>query len=572
MLAGLAILLCLPVLWTGWAMDDHVLRYAAAGGQGVSPEIQKPTGSFGFLGDLETIQSLKDNGGLPWWTADGFRLSFWRPLASLTHWLDFQLWPDNPLPMHLQSLLLYGLLVALTALLYRQLMTPPWVAGLAALLFAIDDAHSQPVAWISARNSLLAAIFGVLTLMAHDRWRRQGWRPGALLAPAAFLAGLLSKELGVAIGAYLFAYALFLDRGSWRRRLASLLPYAGLLVAWRAFYGIRGYGVVGSGMYLDPLAEPLAFAQAIVERLPLLLLGLWAEPPADFAVVFPPPTPTVLWVMGMLLALLLVVLLKPLVRNDATARFWATGMILSLLPLVTGFPANRYLLIPGLGAMGLVAQFLRGWREGWPDLSPTPAWKRLARAGAVFFVVIHLVLAPLLLTFGILDLDRLSGIATRPALSLPNDPGLAHQKLVVVNAPDYLLFVGYLFPFRYLEGLSVARSQAVLATGVVEIEVERLDEQTLMVRSNGGYPSGITDPVYRSRPFEPGERIELPNLTVEVRGVNPEGLVTEASFRFDLRLEDPSLRWVHWQDGALVPFQPPAVGATSTLPAPTLPM
>ena len=94
--------------------------------------------------------------------------------------------------------------------------------------------------------------------MAHDRWRRHGWRPGALLGPAAFLAALLSKELGVAIGGYLFAYALFLDRGSWRQRLASLLPYAGIVVAWRALYQLFGYGVVGSGMYLDPMAEPLA--------------------------------------------------------------------------------------------------------------------------------------------------------------------------------------------------------------------------------------------------------------------------------------------------------------------------
>jgi hypothetical protein len=69
----------------------------------------------------------------------------------------------------------------------------------------------------------------------------------------------------------------------------------------------------------------------------------------------------------------------------------------------------------------------------------------------------------------------------------------------------------------------------------------------------------------------PGERIQLPDLTVEVREVNQEKLVTEALFRFDVRLEDPSLRWVRWQDGVLVPFQPPAVGATSKLPAPTLP-
>jgi len=33
-------------------------------------------------------------------------------------------------------------------------------------------------------------------------------------------------------------------------------------------------------------------------------------------------------------------------------------------------------------------------------------------------------------------------------------------------------------------------------------------------------------------------------------------------FHFDRPLEDPTLRWLCWQDGVYVPFTPPAVGAT----------
>lgn len=152
-LAAFGIVLTLPSLFIGWAMDDHVLRYASAGGEGISSELYKPTGLFGFLGDPEVVRSLKERGSLPWWTADGFLLAFWRPLSSLTHWIDFRLWPENPLLMHLQSVLFYGLLVFVVTHLYRQTLTPVWVAGLAALLFAVDDAHGQAVAWISASRS-----------------------------------------------------------------------------------------------------------------------------------------------------------------------------------------------------------------------------------------------------------------------------------------------------------------------------------------------------------------------------------------------------------------------------------
>jgi hypothetical protein len=35
----------------------------------------------------------------------------------------------------------------------------------------------------------------------------------------------------------------------------------------------------------------------------------------------------------------------------------------------------------------------------------------------------------------------------------------------------------------------------------------------------------------------------------------------EVVFRFDVPLEDPTLRWFAWENGAVVPFTPPAVGA-----------
>jgi hypothetical protein len=473
--------------------------------------------------------------------------------------------------MHLQSLLLYGLLVLVTARLYRQVMTPTWVAGLATLLFAVDDAHGGAVAWIAARNSLLVTLFGVLALLAHDGWRRHGWRAGAVLGPGAFLLSLLSKEMGVAFGGYLLAHAAFLDRGSWRRRVVGFLPYVAIVLAWRTVYHLRGYGVVGSGMYVDPLGEPLQFALAVVQRMPVLMLGLWGQPPADFSFILPEPVPTVMMLLGTVGLVLLVVLLTPFLRREATARFWAMGMMLSLVPVCAGFAANRYLLIPSLGAMGLVALFLGGWTDGWVGLTRTRAWERLAKGCAVFLFGMHLVLAPLILAYGTWTLGESARAVDRVARKLPNDPALAEQDLVIVNAPDFLLFTGYIFPTRFLDGLPVAKRHAVLTTGPVELGVQRVDERTLLVRGDQGFPSGITDVVYRSkgRPFVPGEQVHLPAMTVEVQTVDRESLVTEALFRFNVPLEDPSLRWVRWDadDGALVPFQPPAMGETTHLPA-----
>ena len=101
-------------------------------------------------------------------------------------------------------------------------MRPGWVAGIAAMAYAVNDTHAVPVGWLANRNAVLAGLFGVLTLLLHDRWRRMGLKFAAWLAPIAYLLALLSAEAGVAICAYLFSYCLFVDRGDWPKRLLTL--------------------------------------------------------------------------------------------------------------------------------------------------------------------------------------------------------------------------------------------------------------------------------------------------------------------------------------------------------------
>ena len=163
----------------------------------------------------------------------GIRGVFWRPLASATHWLDYVLWPTHPASMHLHSVAWYGLTVLMVALLYREITGVTVAAGLAALLFAIDDAHAMPVAFLSNRSDLPSLVFAAACLIAHHRWRQANSRSAALIAPVPLLASLLSKEAGVSTLAYLFGYSLFIDRSPARRRFLGLSPYLIVVAGWR---------------------------------------------------------------------------------------------------------------------------------------------------------------------------------------------------------------------------------------------------------------------------------------------------------------------------------------------------
>ena len=562
----LAVLLTLPSLSVGLIGDDYYHRVALGGANFFSPFVHGPGDMFRFFdGDAERTWQMTDIGFIPWWTYPNLKAAFWRPLTVLTHWLDYRLWPDCPALMHLQSVLWYGVLAAAAGGLYRRLIPVPWIATLAALLYAIDDAHGMPVGFLANRNALLCTLLGVLTLYTHDVWCRDGSRRAACAGPLLLLLTLLAKEEGVAVCAYLAAYALFLDHGSSLRRAATLLPYLSVVLGWRIAWSQYGNGVAHIGLYVDPLHELWSFVKAVFERMPYLLLGQWALPPAETYLLGSMTGSGIvhsLWWVGTILTLLLAVLFASLLRRDPLARFWAVGLLLSLIPMCATFPADRMLFFPGLGAMGLLALWLG--RAPFPHAAGFA--QRLRRFGATTaaasLLLVHMLLAPAALAV------RAAYPAGPPAvqhfaLRAPLDERVEQQTVILVNPPS-LLHVVYAMSEREARSLPVPHGMRFLASGWQPVELRRPDAQTLLVRPARGF---ITEPFERlfrdeRNPMKIGERVALSDVTVEVTQIADGWQPAEALFRFAVPLEDDSLRWLAWRDGEFQPFTPPAVDQT----------
>jgi len=98
----------------------------------------------------------------------------------------------------------------------------------------------------------------------------------------------------------------------------------------------------------------------------------------------------------------------------------------------------------------------------------------------------------------------------------------------------------------------------------------RLDESSLRIRYEDGPFIGPLGTLWRGpdRPMHAGQVVELEGMTAEVVEITEVGEPREVLFRFGVPLEDTSLRWVQWEGGVYVPFEPPAVGETVRLPAP----
>jgi hypothetical protein len=512
-----------------------------------------------------------DRGILPWWTPPDWKIAFWRPFCSLTHWMDWQLFGDRAWLMHLHSILWYGLLVYILALFYRRLLLPAWVAGLAGLMFMLDAAHALPVGWIATRNAALSSVFIVLVLYFHDRWRRDGWRPGLAAGPAALVVGLLGSEAAVASGAYLAAYALFVDRAAWWKHVGSLIPYLLIVVVWRAVYETLGYGVSGTLLYIDPLHQPLDLARDIVRYLPVLLFTQFAASDPAIWSFLPATVMYIYYGIAVVFLCAVTYVLWPLLKSDRVARFWALGMLLSALPICTTIPQGRELMNPGIGAMALVAQFL-GWRASQRPENEPRGFKMLAAGFAGLWVFLHLIVSavslPVTSYTGTTDAERL---AARLNATAPSDAALRNQTLLTVSLPADLL-AATLPITRAVANEPAPKYGRVMSAGVRRLEVTRMDDRTLRLRMDDHFMRRPWCQVFRNpvtHPMRKGDTVQLTGLTIEVTEAATDGRPVEALFRFEVPLEDPSLRWIVFKDMAYVPFSPPGIGQTIEVEGPT---
>jgi hypothetical protein len=558
----IAVILNLPSLPTGWYLDDLVHRARFLELDPLFDSRDMTDRMYDFLsGDPEEISAYKDLGVLPWWADDHLRIRFWRPLSSFTHVIDYALWPDSGPAMHAHSLAWLAVLIALTAMLYRRFITVPLVAGLATLLYALDDAHGMPAAFLANRNAIVAASFGVLCLWLHDRFRREGWAPGAVLSPLAFLASLLAGESGIGIAPYLLGYALFLEPKRGVARFATIAPHALLGILWLILYRLGGYGSFGSGFYLDPLGEPLEWLSQFPLRASLLLLGQWFVPPSSFAFVWTRTETIAVAAFGALFLTVLFLFLRPILEDDPTARFFGFGMLLSVVPITAGFPHDRLLFFVGIGGMALLAMLL-------VRLFDRSLTSGIGRALAWSLVLAHVVLAPLLqlaMSSSVSDQEAL--YATGPR-SLPDDPSLASQRLVVVNAPN--AFYGqYTLLVRAFDSEPVPKTLLILAPGTTSLVLERPSSRTLTIEAQEGWLLSPFDIVYRSRshPVPKDYQVTLSDVRIRVEALTEDGRPRNVRFEFDRDLDDHSLRWVRYENGRYIPFDLPAVGKSTTLDA-----
>jgi hypothetical protein len=555
----LSMVLASPSLFIGFHLDDYIHRYCGLKLPGSREICPSYLSLFTIIPGVPRLtRQLMEDGFAPWWTNENLRVAFLRPVASFTHRVDYLLFPNSPLLMHLHSMLWLGAAVSVATLLYRRVMGVGLVSAITAFTFAVNHVHAMPVAWIANRNALIGAFFGTAAILAYVKSREEHSVRLASIGVACLLLGLLGGEIALGAWAYLLAHALVLDDAPASERIRALLPYLVATIAWRLAYNLAGFGAAGSGLYIDPVAEPLVFLRALPERIPLLLLGTFGFPPAEAAFFVTDRLAGLAAIGSLSFTIVVVVSVWAIARYDRFARFWMLGTLLALVPACTAIPHNRLLYFASIGAMGVVVGLLNAFRSIDPRL-PAGAWGKVTRVFTILSGGLHVFVSPLflpLLAVEILVTRSITEKAVPSAYAQLTDP--PRQELIMVTAPEY--YSGT-FPrlMARLDHRPDMERQRLLSVGPVALDARRLDAHRLELTYEGGLFAPVLTRLYRGRnnPFAPGDRVTLDGFTVEVTRVTEDGRPLVAVFTFQRPLDSPSLCWVVWQDDHFIRFTPP---------------
>jgi hypothetical protein len=401
-------------------------------------------------------------------------------------------------------------------------------------------------------------------LHLQGRWDRQQFiNPAALLCLAI---ALLAGENGLCTTAYLFAFAVWLDpQPTLFKRLLTLVPYAIVSFIWLGFYKFANFGAHGSGMYTDPLTAPLAYVGALVERMPILLEAHFSALPVSLEELRMPG-----WLQAIFLAIS-AAMIWPVLRQSASARFFLTGLLVSLLPVCAAKPEDRLLVFSSFAAMGLVASTLVYWfgrsEKHWTTT--------LGRGISVIMLVVHLVCSPLSFVANYaLPAMALNRITVQPALSMPVTAADAGRDVVLLN-PPVVAAAFFQAWVRLDQDLPIARNTWILASGMHPLSITRLDDHALLLAPQAGFLDTPNDWYIRSplQPLSVGQTIDQGNMLVTVKSLTRDGRPAQVEFRFTESLDSDNLRLLRWEEtgsglfaeGHWTDWTPPAPGETATL-------
>lgn len=521
---------------------------------------------FDFFNSSEPLfHSLKAYGVIPWWINEDAKLHLFRPLSSFTHWLDYQLWPNNISAMHATSLLLLAFAWLAVFKCYQSIEKKQKIALLAALLLVLDVSIIFPLVWLAARNVILVMLMTGLSLFFLHKSQHQ--KSYYFLSLFFFFASLLSAEAGVTTFGFILSYLLFLDKTPYR--LSKGFGFLATIAAWKLCYNLAGFGSTDVGNYIDPLHFPLEFISRCLSQYPSLILsgitGIDVLPQniqTSFAGIS----------AGFILLVILVKTQRP------QLKFWISAFLFSLIPyMALPYTAPRFTVLSHIAFAGILANLL------FIPIKQFPKPVRFSfKTLLLLLLVTHSLLAFLVTSIGGLTLTSKGSLKAKNVnhqYHLPQIEDLEKKHAVILQSIDPFQMMFQAYKSTTLNNPTPQSIQQI-APATTSLEVNILNPKLIEV----SFPEGLIltgkeiesvltkEKAHIERNFEfygffyqgnyievAGNLYNLKAFKLEILSTNKQNHVTAIRLHLAFPYDSTHYAWLIWdsQNKRYMPFRWP---------------
>ncbi len=305
----------------------------------------------------------------------------YRPMVTLTYFVDYALWGMHPFGYHLTNVLLHGINSILLYILAFQLFKRRFPAVIAAVIFSSHPVFTEAVNAVAFREDLLAFMFFALAFFCYLKAGQGRYFVHYPLSLACYLFGLFSKEMAITLPAVIIFYDVVILGVFGRNRRFPLFAelksrvfrfYMGYAFVTAFYIAIRFWALHSPTESRIPYPQDslsfnfLAMAHVLACYVKLFFLPFRLN--ADYCVPYPLSFAQISFWLSTFLFVVIGVCSFRLQSKRKQTFFLVLWFFVALIPVMNIIPlgnimAERYLYLPGAGFCMAVASFLAN-REG----------------------------------------------------------------------------------------------------------------------------------------------------------------------------------------------------------------
>ncbi len=293
--------------------------------------------------------------------SDYFKISgelSYRPVVTLSYFMDYAIWQLNPLGFHLTNLFIHTLNTSFVFLIILQITKNTRLAGISCLFFGIHPILTETVSSVGFREDLLCFMFFLLTIFfytkLHASSHKNTWYAAALIA---YSLSLFSKEMAISLPLVILVLDPLFLQSKILLRIKMFWYYMGFFLVTGAYLLLRVTFLRNTIEYVlypgnSIVINVLTMTKVIASYIKLLFFPMVLN--ADYHVIFDTSMikPSLLLSLALLGCIAFIAF--KLYHRQKEITFSILWTFITLIPVMNIVPlgnimAERYLYMPSLG-------------------------------------------------------------------------------------------------------------------------------------------------------------------------------------------------------------------------------